>query len=237
MPTRRLIVNADDFGQSVGVTRGILAAHDGGIVTSTSLMVRWPAAVDAADAARSRPRLSVGLHVDLGEWTCRQGEWVPVYEVVPINDSGAVADEVARQLAAFRRLMGREPTHLDSHQHVHRREPVLSVLTAASRELNVPLRHFSPDVTYCGNFYGQDTDGSPLAEVLSVEGLIRILTALPAGRTELACHPADAHDLDTMYRAERLAELAILCDLRVREAVRCLGIELCSFHDVSSREG
>jgi predicted glycoside hydrolase/deacetylase ChbG (UPF0249 family) len=70
---RFLIVNADDLGQSAGATRGILAANDEGIVTSGSLMVRWPAAADAA-AARSRPRLSVGLHVDLGEWALRGGE-------------------------------------------------------------------------------------------------------------------------------------------------------------------
>jgi len=41
--TRFLIVNADDFGQSPGINRGIIKAHADGIVTSVSLMVRWPA--------------------------------------------------------------------------------------------------------------------------------------------------------------------------------------------------
>src|SRR6266568_9642133 len=54
---RYLIVNADDFGFSEGVNRGILEAHDKGIVTSASLMVERPAAVEAADRARERPRL------------------------------------------------------------------------------------------------------------------------------------------------------------------------------------
>ena len=53
--TRFLIVNADDFGQSSGINRGIITAHEKGIVTSASLMVRWPAAVEAADAERDQP--------------------------------------------------------------------------------------------------------------------------------------------------------------------------------------
>ena len=38
--SRYLIVNADDFGQSVQVNQGIIHAHEHGIVTSASLMVR-----------------------------------------------------------------------------------------------------------------------------------------------------------------------------------------------------
>ena len=72
---RLLIVNADDFGMSEDVNRGILKAHFEGIVTSASLMVRWPDAAEAADYGRKHPGLSVGLHFDTGEWTCRNGEW------------------------------------------------------------------------------------------------------------------------------------------------------------------
>src|SRR6266446_1898300 len=103
-PSRRLIVNADDFGQSPGVNRGIIAAHERGIVTSASLMVRWPAAAAAAAYASTHPELSVGLHVDLRELIYRDGSWAVVYEVVPVDDRAAVAEEVGRQLDAFRRL-------------------------------------------------------------------------------------------------------------------------------------
>jgi len=58
---RYLIVNADDLGHSSAVNRGVMRAHDHGIVTSASLMVRWPAAVEAAEYARNRPGLSLGL--------------------------------------------------------------------------------------------------------------------------------------------------------------------------------
>ena len=42
---RCLIVNADDFGQSTGVNQGIITAYEQGIVTSASLLVRWPAEI------------------------------------------------------------------------------------------------------------------------------------------------------------------------------------------------
>ena len=51
--TRRLIVNADDFGQSAGINEGIIRCHERGIVTSASLMVRWPHAAAAAEYART----------------------------------------------------------------------------------------------------------------------------------------------------------------------------------------
>jgi predicted glycoside hydrolase/deacetylase ChbG (UPF0249 family) len=230
--TKYLIVNADDFGQSHGVNRGIVQAHRLGIVTSASLMVRWPAAPEAASYARKHPSLSLGLHVDLGEKVFRVGEWVPLYTVVPLQDKSAIAAEVSRQLDLFRRLMGRGPSHIDSHQHVHLREPVRTVLIEVARELGIALRHCSPHVCYRGNFYGQTAEGAPLPDVISVDGLIRILTTLAAGYTELGCHPADGDDLNTMYHRERLEELRVLCDPRVRAAIKSMGIELRSFNNL-----
>ena len=87
-----LIVNADDFGRSRGVNRGVIRAHEEGIVTSATLMVRWPDAREAADYARDRT-LSVGLHLDLGEWIYQDGEWRARYDVV----TGRSRDEIARR--------------------------------------------------------------------------------------------------------------------------------------------
>lgn len=229
---RHLIVNADDFGQSHGVNRGIITAHRHGIVTSASLMVRWPAAPEAVAYAREHPSFSLGLHVDLGEQTFRGGEWLPVYTVVPLQDMAAISREVSQQLDAFRHLTARDPSHLDSHQHVHLREPVHTVLVDMAERLGIPLRHRCPSVCYRGNFYGQTAEGTPVPDVISVEGLIRILETLPEGCTELGCHPAESCDLETMYRNERQEELRVLCDSRVRSAIQRLGIELRSFINV-----
>src|SRR5713101_1513256 len=129
MEQRVLIVNADDFGRSPGVNRGVATAHEDGVVTSASLMVRRAAAVDAADYARRHPKLSVGLHVDLGEWVYRAGAWQAVDES---RDSSV--GELRRQLELFWLLMGRQPTHVDSHQHVHNHEPFASVIASFARD-------------------------------------------------------------------------------------------------------
>ncbi len=231
-----LIVNADDFGLSAGVNRGIIEAHEHGIVTSASLMVRWPAATEAAAYSRNHPDLSLGLHVDLCEWAYRKEtwSWVPLYQVVPMDDITAVADEVSRQLATFRALMGKDPTHLDSHQHVHLQEPVRSVLGEIAHTLAVPLRQCSPKIHYCGEFYGQAAEGWPFPDAIGVDGLINILAKLPPGITELCCHPGYPPGLDTMYSNERVVEMHTLCDPRVRTALVAMGIELCSFSNMTT---
>ncbi len=234
---RRVIVNADDLGLSPGVNRGVIAAHEHGIVTSASLMVRWPAAIEAAAYAREHPRLTLGLHVDLGEWVYRDETWVPRYEVVPLGEIVAVTHEVLRQLAAFRRLVGRAPSHIDSHQHVHRSEPVRSVMEQVAREIAAPLRGCHPDIRYCGDFYGQTGRGEPYPDAISADGLIAILAALPSGLTELGCHPGFGEDLASTYRTERAREVEVLRDRRVRAATIELGITLCSFNDISIPAG
>ena len=230
--SRAAIVNADDFGQSAGINRGIVEAHERGIVTSASLMVRWAAASAAAAYARAHPRLSVGLHVDLGESIYRDGEWVTLYERVDRLDARAVDAEIRGQLSLCRQLLGRDPTHLDSHQHVHVEEPVRSILDDLARELGVPLRHRSSRLRHDGRFYGQTSTGGPLTEGISPAHLVEILRGLPDGVTELACHPGCADDVVTMYRAERRVELAALCDPGVRRVVEDEGIALISFADL-----
>jgi predicted glycoside hydrolase/deacetylase ChbG (UPF0249 family) len=226
---RYLIINADDFGQSHSVNSGIIEAHERGIVTSASLMVRWSAAAEAAAYSRQHPNLSLGLHIDFGEWAYCGEQWKSLYQVVPSNDTIAVADEVSRQLTTFRRLVGRDPTHIDSHQHVHLGEPLRTVLAAVARELTVPLRHCSTEIRYRGDFYGQTAHGVPYPDAISVDGLIKVLGTLPPGCTELVCHPGAGDDLGTMYCSERAEEVKVLCDPRIRTSLVAMGIELCSF--------
>ena len=233
---RSLIVNADDFGMSAGVNRGIIEAHCRGIVTSTSLMVRWGAATEAVRLSRDCPQLGMGLHIDLGEWKFQDGNWMTLYEVVSLQNRDEVSREVTRQLDRFRELTGQNPTHLDSHQHVHREEPVRSVMIEISKQTSIPLRHFSPGISYCGAFYGQAANGTPYPEGISPSAMIRVLAELSPGVTELCCHPGLDDNLETMYCRERFDEVQTLCDESVRSAIQDLGIELCRFNDLARAE-
>jgi predicted glycoside hydrolase/deacetylase ChbG (UPF0249 family) len=226
---RRLIVNADDFGLSAGVNQGIMRAHREGIVTSASLMVRCPAAAHAVEIADD---LDLGLHLDLSEWTYRDGQWVIVYQRVEPGDVEAVRREIREQLTLFEQLTGRTPSHLDSHQHVHEQEPIRSIARQLADELRVPLRSFSNRVRYCGNFYGQSGKGAAYADAISVAALIRLIATLAPGVTEFACHPGEDPELDSAYGLERQIEVATLCDPRVRQALENEDVKLISFEEL-----
>jgi predicted glycoside hydrolase/deacetylase ChbG (UPF0249 family) len=230
---RVLIVNADDFGQSAAITRGIVRAHEQGIVTSTSLMVRCPAAAYAVERAGG---LDLGLHIDLGEWTYRNGEWVSIYERVEMDDASTIECEIEHQLAEFRRLTGKTPSHLDSHQHVHLHEPVLAVARRFAEDLGVPLRGISPSIRYCGEFYGQSGRGDPCPQVITVDALVKLVRDLPVGITELGCHPGEdcEHNALSAYHTERLLEVETLCHPRVRDAITQEQVRLCSFTEALS---
>jgi chitin disaccharide deacetylase len=228
-PERSLIINADDLGLSQGVNAGILRAHARGIVTSASLMVRQAGVHEAVRLATEHPALALGLHVDLGQWDYVRGEWVAAYMRCEQTDETAVNVECRSQLQAFRALLGCEPTHLDSHQHIHNSEPVASVMRVLAAELGVPLRGQS--IRYEGGFYGQTGKGEPAPEGITAEHLALLIGELPAGWTELGCHPGIGLVAESSYGHERQLEVQALCDPRVSAALQQAGVRLRSFAD------
>ena len=228
---RVLIVNADDLGLSAGVNAGIVEAHERGIVTSASLMVRTLAAAEAAASSREHPGLAVGLHLDVAEWQYEDGEWRATYERCSPEDAAAVETECRAQLGAFRELTGRDPTHLDSHQHTHMSEPVASIAASLAAELEVPLR--ARGIRYEGAFYGQTGKGEPYPAGIVPEHLVELIESLPPGWTELGCHPGIGTGMQSSYASEREQEVRALCDPRVKAAVEREGIVLRSFAQLS----
>jgi predicted glycoside hydrolase/deacetylase ChbG (UPF0249 family) len=195
-------------------------------------MVHAPAVREVVALARARPALSLGLHTDVGEWRYERGEWVAVYEHAPQHDAKALEAEVCGQLELFRRFADGEPTHLDLHQHAHRREPLKSLAVGLARQFGVPLRHCTPGVRYCGKFYGQDEMGKALRDRLTPTFLAGALERLQPGVTEMCCHPAATVDFGGAYSRERLEELQVSCVPIVRDAIERAGVALSSFVDI-----
>ena len=214
-----LIVNADDFGASRGINRGIIEAHRNGIVTSTSLIVNTPFGEEAAKLANEARHLSVGLHVDLPK--------------APDATTEHLREELQRQFARFVELMGRPPSHLDSHHNLHRDPKALPEFLELASKHGLPLREHSP-VRYFSKFYGQ-WGGETHFEQISVKALRRMLeTEIEDGITELSCHPGyvDTSHV-TGYGVEREAELRTLCDPVIVDALAAQSIQLVSYNDLS----
>jgi len=146
-------VTADDLGLSPAVTRGILEAHRGGVVRSTSLLVTYPAAQEAAALALSEPELEIGLHLDLvGGRPASDPATVPTlcdeegsFYPLPVFTrrllTGRVrAADLATELraqAARARSWGVPALAWDSHRHVHLIPPVALVVGRIARDLGV----------------------------------------------------------------------------------------------------
>ena len=212
------IVNADDFGASDGINRGVLEAHTHGILTSASLMVARPASEAAVALARRHPRLGLGLHFEL-----RAEERTP----------DAAARALAAQLARFRALAGALPTHLDAHHNLHREPALAPVFEAIARRHGLPLREHGR-VRYFSRFYGR-WDGESHPEQISTERLLAMLAReVEDAIVEVACHPGYRDPaFRSDYDAERELELETLCDPALRRGVERLGIRLIDYRDLA----
>jgi hypothetical protein len=247
-PSRTLIVNADDFGLTSGVSRGILESAEKGIVTSTTVLVNRP--IDPELIARLKAsELGAGLHLNLTLGT-------PIADPrrVPslvdgdgrfIRDPRAAAAradkdeariELGNQIDAFRELMGCFPTHLDSHHHVGRHEPILELVFDFAQAIKVPVRTQDGRVRAVARGRKIRTPdhfmGAADAEAYwSAERVLEHLRSLPAGVTEFMTHPGYFDDdlAYSRYGKQRETELAGLTDPRVREVIEREGIRLAHF--------
>ena len=153
---RRLVVNADDLGLTVGVNDGIFDAHDHGILTSASLFANAAATSDAIRRARSRPSLGLGAHLALvdgiptlspalipslvgGDGRFRRS-WKP-FIIACLRGRVSLAEVELELTAQIERLRhaGVRLTHLDAHKHVHAYPPVFTVVARLAARFGIPV--------------------------------------------------------------------------------------------------
>lgn len=244
MPARALIINADDLGLWPSVNTGILQAWEQRAISDSTVLANAPDLAPLLDAARAA-RLPVGVHLNLtlgrplsdpheipafvtaqGAFM-KRGQWPAS---LPIEQ---IRLELRRQVQRVLDL-GWQPSHLDSHHHIHRYPEVLAVVIELARELHLPVRAVddemrstlraagipTPDCFTMG-FYGEQA---------TVDTLIAAVEAWPDGVLEVMAHPGhDAPDLPSSYREGREQELAVLTSRRWQAYLQERDIPLIGF--------
>lgn len=247
-------MNADDLGRTEGVDRGILHAHREGIVTSATLMANSPDAAHAGAAARTARSLDVGVHLVLTfarplsdprrvrSLVTETGEF-PRASALPAMkvDAEEALGEFRAQYARTKELIGREPTHLDSHHWVHDLPALEWALGELARETGAAARIHDPAQRDRYRARGVRTPDRFCRDFqhaghIDVATLTGIIEGLAEGVTELMCHPAepDAELLSgSAYARERAEELATLTDARVRRALVEHAVALTTFAELA----
>jgi predicted glycoside hydrolase/deacetylase ChbG (UPF0249 family) len=249
--TKRLIVNADDFGRTPGINQGVVEAHRRGIVTSATLMVAHPGALEAARIAAECPRLGIGLHLSLtgGPPVLPPGQIPSLVDAsgqLPEKPEGLakasapdILVESRAQLKRFREILSRPPTHFDVHHHAHRVPAVLEALLTLAWETGLPVRCVSLEMKTRLKREGIPTTDRFIDSFFDagtrLEGLLRIFGDLELGSTELMCHPAVVDDelrAQSTYADPRARELQILTDPEARQVLQAAGIRLIHFGEL-----
>ena len=154
--TRKLIVNADDFGRTHQVSEGIQKAHRDGVVTSTTAMMNLPgAAHDLEHALKEVPQLGVGIHLVFTfgrpllppEWVSslidEHGHFLSQEAV--LNDPARLDPDELRaefkaQISAFEHAANRKPDHADCHHFAHVHPRLFAVYHDLALDAGLPMR-------------------------------------------------------------------------------------------------
>ncbi len=269
---QNLIVNADDFGFSVGVTDGIVQAHQAGILTSTTLMTTMPDAHRAVELARRNHGLGVGIHLSLTQGTPLAGMDGPLFSPRGVFPPGvakliwrltrdkSILRQVRREWESqinFAVSRGLQPTHLDSHKHIHHWPALGEIAIDLARQFNIRHIRCARERTIPGvsrpaigyrvvsrmahalalriNQAGLTTTnwffGLAATGRFSADVWRLLLTHLPPGTGEVMVHPGRPNGLNrsvTRLLAERQLELDGLCDPAIK--VLAASNSICLIH-------
>lgn len=255
-----LIIHADDYGLTGSVSRGILAAHAHGVVTSTSILMTHVTPKELA-WAKAEPTLDFGLHLNL-----TSGAPVSSLSVVPsligprrsfaiprlesddphkrFDFSAVPTDELRNELTAQVEAGLAAPvliSHLDTHHHIHRDRRIFDIVVELAAAHGLAVRALDDEQRKTLERAGIATTAAFLGgwfggAAITAEALLDGISALPSTATaELMCHPGEpSEDLSifSSYADERGQELSVLTDPAVRKALKERGVRLIGWADL-----
>jgi predicted glycoside hydrolase/deacetylase ChbG (UPF0249 family) len=244
---KTLIVNADDFGLTPGVTDGIVRAMAGGIVASTSAMLCTP---DGEEAIRAHAPLlarRAGIHLQLTggrprarlasvhSLLCDDGMFPASRRLLREPKPEEILHEWHCQVRAFLDC-GLAPTHIDTHQHVHKEPAAFEAYCEIARHYGLPARSCDPKMTRllrlarveCPDMFECSwTAGAEPTKAGLLAAVTRCFANTSAQIVELMCHPG--YTDPALLRlsptgSAREKELAVLCDPKIRGELSACGI-------------
>jgi chitin disaccharide deacetylase len=248
IPSRFLIINADDLGIAPEINRGIFIAYEKGVITDASLLIKGPYAQQALKMIKKNPSFQVGIHIDLDPllgWESPGIERLPRQKLLEVmketNFIEKVTKEIDRQMTAFLDE-GLIPSHIDTHHHVHGFSKIFEVLVEAMGRHGIKAIRFSKtgysllgreDISITAAHAQWMEDALRERKILHPHHLIDpivpfSLKKIPAGVSELMVHPGMGGD------KWRQADFEMLMDPLFMSTVRDEGIQLIGFAKLAS---
>lgn len=212
-----LVINADDFGYSFSVNKGIIEGHEAGIITSTTVLVDAIAAKEARELS-NYPGLSVGLHFN------------------PKPDE-ELEDEFKRQLDLFESIVGRKPDSIDTHKQLPTdREKIKGLLQKYSDQTGTPVRRLGK-AKFIDSFCGIELGGTGKLDEskVTVDGLKHAIDEATDEVNEIMTHAGycDEYLLSkSSYNTSREIELKSLLDPSIKPYIESKGLKLVNWNQL-----
>lgn len=228
----KIIVNADDFGYTKAVSEGIIKGYQKGIIRSTTALCNMEGVEYAQTLLKDCPSLAVGVHLTLTlgkslthnkTLTDEHGYFYKRQQLTNhIFDIEEVYQEFKAQIERYINIFGHNPSHIDSHHGMHDYQNHLLVTKKLAEEYHLPIRRYN-HFHFVNEFIGRN---------ISVDGFISLLEKYKDKDIEIMSHCGEC-DLElyqkSSYSLERVVELSVLCDAKVKEYIEKHNIILTNY--------
>lgn len=259
---KKVILNADDFGYSSGVNRGIIKSFQEGILSSTTLMANMPGCDEAIQLAKENPDLGVGCHLVLtcgkpmtagATLTSENGKFYTLADYHE-NHQAIKDEEIFKEWCHQIDYLidsGLSLTHLDSHHHVHTFSENLEITQAISQKYHLTFRNAYDLETQVHLDYQKGIKGfddlmnypairsmeKNYAELKNecLRELQAVLDKITDDVTELMVHPAFVDEglyFGSSFNVQRMREVEILTDPEVKTLFDSANLEIRNYRNV-----
>lgn len=239
-----LIINADDFGYSNGVNYGIIDAYKNGILTSTTLMINMSGTIHAVELMKENPELAVGLHLNIslgrpltdGKTLVDENGFFMKPDILPkgyLYDEDELRAEVKAQYGKYLKIVGKKPSHLDSHLFSTDKVPQMrKIASELALENDIPMRNFDIDEYNHVEFINyRNYNAKPTLDYIVdfFEDIIK------NEYVEIMTHPGYVDyslNNNSSYNIQRTNEVEFLTSDAIRNLIKKNNVNLITYNDV-----